>query len=66
MSREPYGECDGCGRGPRSLVAISAEEDGIAWRYLCGDCWDDWIDDRRRAWDAAVEREADRFERGGR
>ena len=45
--RAPYGQCDDCGDGPRALVAIPSDLDGIAWWYLCGRCWDDWIDAKR-------------------
>lgn len=53
--RAPYGECDGCGRGPRALVAIRTDFDGIAWHYLCGACWDDHIDAQRATERATTE-----------
>ena len=48
MSSDGYGECDDCGRGPRALVCVPGDPDsGIARLYLCGACWDDWIDAKR-------------------
>lgn len=47
MNRDSYGECDGCGRGPRTLVATPTNLDGLAWQHLCNACWDDHIDELR-------------------
>ena len=62
--RAPYGQCDGCADGPRALVAIRSDLDGLAWLYLCGRCWDEHIDSQRAAERATTEahRRADQRE----
>ena len=53
--RAPYGQCDVCADGPRALVAIRSDLDGLAWQYLCGPCWDEYIDAQRATERATTE-----------
>ena len=53
--RAPYGQCDGCADGPRALVAIRSDLDGLAWLYLCGRCRDEHIDSQRATERAITE-----------
>lgn len=53
--RAPYGQCDGCADGPRALVAIRSDLDGLAWLYLCHRCWDEHIDSQRATERATTE-----------
>ena len=61
----PYGECDGCGRGPYALTRVPGDTgSGLAWQYLCGRCWDEHIDSQRATERATTEahRRADQRE----
>ena len=45
----------GIADGPRALVAIRSDLDGLALQYLCWRCWDEHIDSQRATERATTE-----------